>query len=183
MGKCIHLWKFITEWTLLFFFSLKTDSSHTIYLDHNFPCLCYYPPPLFPSSILPLFPFKKQQTSKRQQPKTTKQNTVKQCKIPHTEARQGSPRGGKESQEQAKEPETHGFPQLGAPHKCQTNSHNICRPLQALYLLLHSLSPSVACLVDSLSHVLRSPSSVGFPKLWGKGPNRGTHSSLDSLST
>lgn len=63
------------------FFFLKTDFfSHTIYLDHNFPCLCYYTPPLTPSSILPLSPFKKQQTSKRQQPKTTKQNTVKQGK-------------------------------------------------------------------------------------------------------
>jgi hypothetical protein len=60
-----------------------------------------------PGSTPPLSPIRKDQASRRQQPNMTKQNTLRQDKIPHTKAERGNPTGGKESQEQAKESDTH----------------------------------------------------------------------------
>ena len=61
-------------------------------------------PPATPASPLPqilttIVFFKKSQDCKRQQPNTTKQNTIRQSKNPHIKAGQGNPIGGRKSQE------------------------------------------------------------------------------------
>lgn len=63
---------------------------------------------------------------------TTKQNTIRQSKIPHTEAGQGNPTGG---EEQASRSEIHLLPQLGS-HKSANLTvitcmqRTWCRPMQ-----------------------------------------------------
>jgi hypothetical protein len=65
---------------------------------------------------------RKEQASKRQQPKL---DSTGKGKSPNIEAEQGNIIGGKGFQEQAKESETHLLILLGVPQKQQANSHNI----------------------------------------------------------
>ena len=63
-----------------------------------------------------MFPLlKKKKVSKSKHSSRTKQNTLNESKSPNFESTQGSPMGEKESQEQAKESETHPLPFLGVP--------------------------------------------------------------------
>lgn len=55
----------------------------------------------------PLLLFRKKQDSKRQPPNMEKQDIIRQGKSSHVEGGQGSPIGGKECQDEAKESETH----------------------------------------------------------------------------
>jgi hypothetical protein len=57
---------------------------------------------LSPDPLL-LFPLWEEQTSKRLQPNMTTEDTVRQVKGTHIEARQGNPIGGNETQGQAKQ--------------------------------------------------------------------------------
>jgi hypothetical protein len=54
----------------------------------------------------------------------TKQDKLRQGKCLPIEARQYNPIGGKQFQEQAKEPETHPFSLLGVPQEPQAISRN-----------------------------------------------------------
>lgn len=65
------------------------------------------------------------QNSKRKQPYTRKQDSIRQEEIPHTETGQSIPTGGKESHQRAKESEIHTFPLLGVPQKQQDSGHSI----------------------------------------------------------
>ena len=72
-----------------------------------------------------------------------------------------NPIGGKESQEQEKESETHPLPLLRVPQEHQTNSHNLCkqrtscRLMQTLCLLFSaSVRQCELYLVDSVGHIL-----------------------------
>lgn len=75
---------------------------HTIHPDHSSPSL---PPSTPPRSPPPptlsctftccSFPFRKEQAAKRQEPNTTKQDTLKQDKISHIRAGHGNPIGAK----------------------------------------------------------------------------------------
>lgn len=98
--------------------------SHIIQFQAQFPLppLLPTPSPFFsPSDPLYLgFFCRKEPDSKTQQPNTAAQDAIRQGKIPHVQAGQGDPAGGKESQEQARESET--LPQLGVPQKHQANS-------------------------------------------------------------
>jgi hypothetical protein len=54
-----------------------------------------------------------------------KQDTTDKVESLHIKAGKGNPRGGKESQEQAKELKIYPLPLLGITHKHQANSHNL----------------------------------------------------------
>jgi hypothetical protein len=87
---------------------LKIDSS-LILCSFPYPHSSQFLPspmsPLPPDPFLLHFLFRKEQASKRQQPNTTKQGTIRHDKNPDTEAEQGNPIGRKGFQEQTKESE------------------------------------------------------------------------------
>lgn len=58
-------------------------------------------------------------------PNMTKQDTIKQGKSRHTEAREGNPTGGKGSQKQTKESKTDPLPLLEVPQKHKANRYRI----------------------------------------------------------
>lgn len=93
--------------------------SHIIHPDHSFPPFILPSSSSFPfspiSSPLP-FPSKKQY-SKRQQPNTTKKETIRQSKSPPFEAGQGNTIVGKNPRGRQKKSETHPFPLLGILQK------------------------------------------------------------------
>lgn len=88
-----------------------------MHADHSFPFSIPLSSPISPLPSTPRFflhdLFRKEQVSKEQEPKRTKQNTIRQGKSPHVEAEQGNPMGGRESQEQVKESVMHPLPLLG----------------------------------------------------------------------
>jgi hypothetical protein len=81
--------------------------------------------PIFPRSITHFFSSRKEQVSKRQQPKVTKQDTIRLGISPHIKAEQGNPIGEKESQEQAKKSGMDGLVLLEVSQKQQANSFNL----------------------------------------------------------
>lgn len=127
------------------------------------------PPPLFhvhlphlssPADPLPLcFFFRKQQAFKKYLSAMIKQDVIRQGKSPHAEAQQDNPKGGKASQEQAKESEEQPLPLFSALQISKLTpiaymQRNLCRLIQASGLVFQSLSPGWSCLVDTVGHVL-----------------------------
>lgn len=90
----------------------------------------------------------------------TKQDTIKQGKSPHTEAREGNPTGGKGSQKQTKESKTNPLPLLEVPQKNKADRHRINtknlvqKHVSPILGDLVSKSPSESLLIDSVGHVL-----------------------------
>jgi hypothetical protein len=108
---------------------LKIDSSLIQYILTSFSSL--HSPPRYPAPtrfhryIPPLFLLQNRTGFQQPTVKQDKQDTIRQGSSPHIKIEEGNPTGGKEFQEQAKEPEIHPLSLLGVLQKHQAIIHKI----------------------------------------------------------